>query len=103
MDRRIFARVARPDRVALPRHQPPRRNPAARTALESRGLHAQRRRNRERDRGMKLALAFIAAASLAQAGELKITLPHETGTLKPGAGIELAQANCLTCHSAEYI
>lgn len=49
------------------------------------------------------ALGAIAVASLVRAAEVKITLPPETGTLKPGPGVELAQANCLTCHSVEYI
>ncbi len=47
------------------------------------------------------ALTFIAASVLA--GEVTITLPPETAALKPGKGAELAQANCLICHSAEYI
>jgi mono/diheme cytochrome c family protein len=50
-----------------------------------------------------VALGSVAAASLVCAAEVKITLPPETGTLKPGPGVELAQANCLTCHSVEYI
>ena len=50
------------------------------------------------------AVPLIAvAAAAACAGELKITLPPETGALKPGPGIELVQANCLVCHSSEYI
>lgn len=47
--------------------------------------------------------AAIVAVASAHAGELKITLPPETGMLKPGPGIELMQVNCLTCHSVEYI
>lgn len=34
---------------------------------------------------------------------LEITLPPETATLKPGKGVELAQANCVMCHSVDYI
>ena len=54
---------------------------------------------------MKISRIFFAAiaGATALAGELKIALPIETGTLKPGPGIELVQANCLTCHSVEYI
>lgn len=52
----------------------------------------------------KTALALFAAIAATQAGEVKrITLPAETGTLKPGPGVELAQASCLMCHSVEYI
>jgi sulfite dehydrogenase (cytochrome) subunit B len=32
-----------------------------------------------------------------------MVLPPETTTLRPGAGAELATANCLMCHSAEYM
>lgn len=53
---------------------------------------------------MKISLLLITSlAAAAFAGEVKITLPLETGTLKPGPGIELALTNCLTCHSVEYI
>jgi mono/diheme cytochrome c family protein len=49
-----------------------------------------------------LALLSIAA-SISFADELKITLPTETATLRTGKGIELAQTNCMVCHSADYI
>ena len=54
---------------------------------------------------MKIAPTFFAAIAVAgaHAGELKITIPPETGMLKPGPGVELVQVNCLTCHSVEYI
>ena len=54
---------------------------------------------------MKITRPFFAvlASATALAGELKITLPPETGVLKAGSGIELVQANCMTCHSVEYI
>jgi hypothetical protein len=41
--------------------------------------------------------------SAAIADELKITLPAETAALRPGKGVELAQANCYICHSVDYI
>ena len=50
-----------------------------------------------------LLITTLAASAVALAGEVKITLPPETGTLKPGPGIELALSSCLTCHSVEYI
>jgi cytochrome c553 len=50
-----------------------------------------------------LPIATLVAAASAFAGEVKITLPPETGMLKPGPGMELALASCLTCHSMEYI
>jgi hypothetical protein len=56
---------------------------------------------------MRSAIPFVIGAagvvSLALAAEVKITLPPETGTLADGPGLPLAQANCLTCHSSEYI
>ena len=30
-------------------------------------------------------------------------LPPETATLKAGPGVELANARCMICHSADYI
>jgi len=46
---------------------------------------------------------LLLAIATATAAPITITLPPETATLKPGKGAELAQANCLVCHSAEYI
>ena len=34
---------------------------------------------------------------------LKIVLPPETATFRPAPGVELAIAQCVQCHSAEYI
>ena len=52
-----------------------------------------------------LALLLTAGAStvMALAEGLKIGLPTETATLKPGPGAELASGQCLICHSADYI
>jgi mono/diheme cytochrome c family protein len=47
------------------------------------------------------SVVLVAAAALA--GEVTITLPPETVALKPGKGAEFAQANCLVCHSADYV
>jgi mono/diheme cytochrome c family protein len=49
------------------------------------------------------ALGIIAIAAVVRAAEMKFSLPPETATLKPGPGAELATANCLLCHSADYI
>ena len=52
-------------------------------------------------------LAFVmlagAGARLAFAAGLKIELPPETATLKAGAGADLANKQCLVCHSGDYI
>jgi hypothetical protein len=34
---------------------------------------------------------------------VRIELPPESGTFRPGAGADLANAFCLTCHSVDYI
>lgn len=47
-----------------------------------------------------LAVLMLGAAT---SGKVPITLPAVTVPLKPGAGMEVANANCQTCHSAAYI
>lgn len=47
------------------------------------------------------ALLLLAAA--AAAAPLTLELPPETATFKRGPGSELADARCLTCHSADYV
>lgn len=50
--------------------------------------------------------ACLSAADKAAAGEpdfSSFVWPVETGTYKPGAGAELAQGLCITCHSTEYV
>jgi cytochrome c551/c552 len=34
---------------------------------------------------------------------VKIELPAETGVFKPAPGVEIANAQCLICHSVEYV
>jgi hypothetical protein len=50
-----------------------------------------------------MVLIMIWLADWLSAGEMKIILPRETARLKPGAGAELVTAQCLLCHSADYI
>lgn len=59
--------------------------------------------------GEKPATAPAAAAQAAAAIQSGGTstprtfeLPPETGTYRPGEGVAMAQALCLTCHSTEY-
>ncbi len=50
--------------------------------------------------------AFCAAAlvaSCAIAAPITYELPPETAMLRPGPGVEVAEANCGTCHSADYL
>ena len=45
----------------------------------------------------------LLAATLASAAVLKIDLPKESATTyKPGPNLELVNARCLICHSADY-
>lgn len=48
-----------------------------------------------------LSLAFPLMTGLA--ADAPFTLPRETVKLKPGPGAELVAAQCLVCHSADYI
>jgi cytochrome c551/c552 len=41
--------------------------------------------------------------ALAQAAALDIQLPPETAAFKQDAGAEIANGQCLTCHSVEYV
>ena len=45
----------------------------------------------------------VAAGAVLRAAEVKFALPPETVRLKLGPGAELAAAQCLLCHSADYI
>jgi sulfite dehydrogenase (cytochrome) subunit B len=58
--------------------------------------------NRAKTLWVMLAVGLVTAGA-ALASSLKIELPGETATLKPGAGSEATNGQCLTCHSAEYI
>ncbi|MEO6036749.1 MAG: c-type cytochrome [Verrucomicrobiota bacterium] len=48
-------------------------------------------------------LVVFTAMRLALSAPLKIELPIETALYKPANGADLANAQCLTCHSAEYV
>jgi mono/diheme cytochrome c family protein len=45
----------------------------------------------------------LAAATASLADSLRIELPKESATLKPGPGADMANGMCLICHSAQYI
>jgi len=47
--------------------------------------------------------ALISIVGPATAKPLTYELPEETAVLRPGAGMEAAQKNCVSCHSADYI
>jgi mono/diheme cytochrome c family protein len=46
---------------------------------------------------------LLAIAPATPAADKTFKLPPEISTLKTGPGLELVQANCLLCHSADYI
>jgi mono/diheme cytochrome c family protein len=50
-----------------------------------------------------LATVFIAAWHFAEAEPVTYSLPDETATFRTEPGSEVAQNNCLACHSADYI
>lgn len=51
-----------------------------------------------------VAAAPAADAPAKQAPDFStFTWPAETGSYKPGKGVELAQGLCITCHSTEYV
>ena len=54
---------------------------------------------------MKLCILSLAACLpfLAAAASVKIELPAETAALKKAPGSELVTAQCIVCHSVEYI
>ena len=54
---------------------------------------------------MKLRIfSLLALSAITLIGaDTKFTLPRETTALKPGPGAELVTAQCLLCHSADYI
>jgi mono/diheme cytochrome c family protein len=46
---------------------------------------------------------MVGLAVAATAKPIQYELPEETAELAPGPGQEVAQANCVACHSADYI
>ena len=52
---------------------------------------------------MVLFAGWLAGGRFLSAADNKFILPPETAKLKPGLGSEIATAQCLTCHSADYI
>jgi sulfite dehydrogenase (cytochrome) subunit B len=48
-------------------------------------------------------LLILAPAAQPMAAPVTIQLPEETAAFRPGPGAETATANCLACHSADYI
>ena len=49
-----------------------------------------------------LTLINAAIITCLMGAPVTIELPRETSSYKPGPGVELAQAFCMNCHSADY-
>ncbi|RTL48976.1 MAG: cytochrome c [Bradyrhizobiaceae bacterium] len=49
------------------------------------------------------AVAIVVAAGALQARPMAYKLPEETVQFPPGPNLEVVQANCTACHSADYI
>ncbi len=53
---------------------------------------------------LRTSILALAVATLgASYGTVSIKFPPETIKFKPGPGMEVANANCSTCHSAAYV
>ncbi|HVM49702.1 MAG TPA: c-type cytochrome [Candidatus Acidoferrum sp.] len=50
-----------------------------------------------------VACGLALAPPALRAAPVKIELPPETAAFKPGPGADLANGQCLTCHSVEYV
>jgi mono/diheme cytochrome c family protein len=50
-----------------------------------------------------VACGVLFAPIAPRAAEVKIQLPPETDSFKPGPGADIANSQCLTCHSVEYV
>ena len=48
-----------------------------------------------------IALAILPIVALA--APVTYEVPDETATFPPGPGVDVAEANCATCHSTDYI
>jgi mono/diheme cytochrome c family protein len=51
----------------------------------------------------RYAIAASLLAAAVPAAGVKIELPAESTSLKPGTGSDLATRQCATCHSADYV
>ncbi|WP_431272127.1 hypothetical protein [Dankookia sp. P2] len=55
-------------------------------------------------RDFMIAMALAAASAVTAAAKpVQYDLPEETAEFAPGPGLDAVQANCVACHSADYI
>lgn len=50
-----------------------------------------------------LGCVLLVGTGIAMAKPVTYDLPEETAVLRPGSGVDAAQGNCVSCHSADYI
>lgn len=50
-----------------------------------------------------LFILCLALPNALRAADVSIVLPPETGIYKAAPGVDLVNANCLMCHSTEYV
>ncbi|MGB8166539.1 MAG: cytochrome c [Chthoniobacteraceae bacterium] len=60
-------------------------------------------RTRKSIRAIRVICGLLLLSSEVRAGGVKIELPAETAALKKAPGSELVTAQCIVCHSVEYI
>lgn len=53
--------------------------------------------------GTGMIVVMMLSPFLLLSEPLKIELPPETSSFKPAPGVEIANAQCLVCHSVEYV
>jgi len=55
-------------------------------------------------RDLMMAMALAAGLSMTAAAKpVQYDLPEETAEFAPGPGLDVVRANCVACHSADYI
>src|SRR4051794_24298617 len=108
MDHSIHSTTPRSPRVEGESNQSHRPIATCRGFMESSGLYAQCNRNSEGGGGMNevglkngLAVGVVLLGLTSYAAEIQ--LPPETGAFKQDTGAEIANGQCLICHSVEYV
>ena len=54
-------------------------------------------------RKIALATCAVLLSGAVIAAPRTYELPPDTARLRPGTGMDAAQSNCLSCHSADYV
>jgi len=54
-------------------------------------------------RTVLLAIALVAGIGAVTAAPVNYKVPDEVSAFKPGPNLDIVQANCGACHSADYV